>query len=185
MNIQRPRFVPDFELPPYTYVPGHHPHPEKDQEGHMYDETNQGDPDPLYLDRWKNSRTYLMGVDLFNHGYYWESHEKWESLWHLAGRTGETAFFLKGLIKLSAAGVKVRSGNKRGIERHGNRGAQIFSRIREEYNRETAGGLLLEDLIHICETVAEKNIIEAANPEQDVEIVFPFVLEPEEVHHRE
>ncbi len=31
------------------------------------------------------------GVDLFNHGYYWESHEEWESLWHAAGRRGVVA----------------------------------------------------------------------------------------------
>ena len=52
-----------------------------------------------------------MVADLLNHGFYWEAHEAWETLWHAAGRKGEIADFLKGLIKLAAAAVKAREGN--------------------------------------------------------------------------
>ena len=55
---------------------------------------------------WSQSHDYLLGCDLFNHGYYWEAHETWEGLWNACGRSGTTADFLKGLIKLAAAGVK-------------------------------------------------------------------------------
>ncbi|TGQ49534.1 DUF309 domain-containing protein, partial [Mesorhizobium sp. M1C.F.Ca.ET.210.01.1.1] len=27
---------------------------------------------------------FRWGIDLFNHGYYWEAHEAWEPLWHAA-----------------------------------------------------------------------------------------------------
>jgi len=64
---------------------------------------------------WQASAEYLRGIELFNHGYYWESHEVWESLWHAAGRTGPIADFLKGLIALAAAGVKVREGKAAGV----------------------------------------------------------------------
>ena len=41
------------------------------------------------------------GVQLFNAGKYFESHEVWESLWHDVG--GVEREFLQGLIQLAAA----------------------------------------------------------------------------------
>lgn len=83
-------------------------------------------PAPLQPAAWRDSVEYLYGVDLFNHGYYWEAHEAWESLWHAAGRTGVVANFLKGLIKLAAAGVKSREGNAQGVRRHTERGIELL-----------------------------------------------------------
>jgi len=109
-----PRYTPEIMLPPYAYVPGHRPHPNRDPKGH-----GQG-PDPgdipalADLRDWQGNRIYLSGIDLFNHGYYWEAHEMWEALWHRTGGDAVTAMFLKGLIKLTAAGVKIREGNPRG-----------------------------------------------------------------------
>jgi hypothetical protein len=57
---------------------------------------------------------YLRGIDLFNHGFYWESHEAWEAVWISAGRRGSVADFLKALIKVAAAGVKAREGREAG-----------------------------------------------------------------------
>src|SRR5712692_7985241 len=99
------RLVPEKPLPPYAYVPGRSPHPLSDPQGHSFGTKPErlDPPDPHY---WHVCRPYLYGIDLFNHGYYWEAHEVWEGLWHACGRTGRTAAFLKGLIKLAAAGVK-------------------------------------------------------------------------------
>ena len=63
---------------------------------------------PIVADGWALSPAYLRGVELFNAGYYWEAHESWEALWHAHGRRGPTAGVLQGLIKLAAAGVKIR-----------------------------------------------------------------------------
>lgn len=105
-------------FPPYTYVPGSGtPHPVSDPRGHMHGHVVEA-PSPLIPSRWQENETYLYAVDLFNHGYYWEAHEAWESLWHLTGRQGQLADFLKGLIKLAAAGVKCLEGNSTGVERH-------------------------------------------------------------------
>ena len=62
-----------------------------------------------------NRRRIVEGIALFNAGYYWEAHEAWEGLWHAHGRDGPTADVLKGLIKLAAAGVKVREGRPHGV----------------------------------------------------------------------
>ncbi len=118
-------------FPPYTYVPGSGtPHPVSDSRGHMYG-VNHAIPDPLDPIHWHDCETYLYAADLFNHGFYWEAHEAWESLWHAAGHHGTIADFLKGLIKLAAAGVKFREGNPVGVERHLARAQELLQLVME------------------------------------------------------
>ena len=111
-----PRYAPQRALPPYSYVPGKFPHPLSDPAGHSYAHAAAPQADE-----------FAYAVDLFNHGYYWEAHEAWESLWHAAGRSGPRADGLKGLIKLAAAGVKAREGNVRGVTRHARRAQELFA----------------------------------------------------------
>src|SRR5688572_20912239 len=112
-----PRYCPERPLPPYSYVTGLTPHPTSDPRGHSF---GQHEPPPAPLDEatYRNNPIYRYAIDLFNHGYYWEAHEEWEALWHAAGRAGTTAEFLKGLIKLAAAGVKAREGRPAGVRQH-------------------------------------------------------------------
>jgi hypothetical protein len=70
-----------------------------------------------------SSPAYLRGARLFNAGFYWEAHEAWEALWHAHGRRGPIADALKGLIKLAAAGVKVREHRPAGVLTHLSRAA--------------------------------------------------------------
>lgn len=120
-----PRYSPARNLPPYSYVPGLAPHPISDPRGHSF---GIATPTALPLDEssYAINDSYLFAIDLFNHGYYWEAHEEWERLWHRAGRTGPTADFLKGLIKMAAAGVKLREGRVAGVRQHGNRSAELL-----------------------------------------------------------
>jgi hypothetical protein len=115
-------------FPPYSYVPGQSPHPVSDPAGHMFGQ-EMPKPPPLDPANWRASETYLYSIDLFNHGYYWEAHETWESLWHAAGRKGVVADFLKGLIKLAAAGVKMREGNVDGVRRHMKRADELLTSV--------------------------------------------------------
>ena len=119
------RLVPDKPLPPYTYVPGQSPHPVSDPRGHSFGVLPDR-PNPAVEDQWQECQSYLYGIDLFNHGYYWEAHEAWEGLWHACGRRSRMATFLKGLIKLAAAGVKARQGNRVGVRTHAGRAAEHF-----------------------------------------------------------
>jgi uncharacterized protein len=123
------RYLPHRDFPPYTYVPGQAPHPIRDPAGHMYGQ--EPAPAQLLVEEWWNCEEYLWGLDLFNYGYYWEAHEAWEGLWHAAGRTGAVADFLKGLIKLAAAGVKTREGSLVGRQRHLRRARELFDGVRE------------------------------------------------------
>jgi hypothetical protein len=117
--------VPDVPFPPYSFVPGKHPHPVSDPHGHSFGQESEPVQSPE-LTHWSACRPYLRGIDLFNHGYYWEAHEAWESLWHACGRQGETANFIKGLIQLAVAGVKVRQGMPEGVVTHAQRASDLF-----------------------------------------------------------
>ncbi|HMC90499.1 MAG TPA: DUF309 domain-containing protein, partial [Gemmataceae bacterium] len=86
----KPRFLPDEPLPPYSYVPGRFPHPHSDPRGHSYGVRRERPP-ALDARDWQTARAYLRGVDLFNHGFYWEAHEAWEELWLACGRHGPAA----------------------------------------------------------------------------------------------
>ncbi len=76
------------------------------------------------------SEPYLWGRRLFQPGYYWEAHEAWEGLWHALGRSGPRADLVKGLIKLAAAGVKLREHNRDGLHRHLARAEELTTQAR-------------------------------------------------------
>jgi len=115
-------------FPPYAFVPGRFPHPVSDRAGHSFG-AKPHKAAPLDPANWQASPEYVRGIELFDHGYYWEAHEVWESLWHAAGRTGAIADFLKGLIALAAAGVKVREGKPAGVISHARRAARLFRAV--------------------------------------------------------
>src|SRR5262249_23073005 len=60
---------------------------------------------------------------------YWEAHEVWEGLWQACGRRGVTADFLKGLIRLAAAGVKARAGKPEGVRSHARAAGRLFEHV--------------------------------------------------------
>ena len=174
--MMRPRLVPDEPFPPYSFVPGRFPHPVSDPAGHSFGVVVPPAP-PLDADRWAENWRYLYALDLFNAGYYWEAHEAWEALWHACGRGGRTADFLKGLIKLAAAGVKVREGRREGVVGHARAAANLFRRIGAPHERYL--GLPLGELIQFADAVADDppSPTEVTEP---VEILFPIVLWPEQ-----
>ena len=120
-------------LPPYAHIPGETPHPVSDPRGHLHGQVHEPPP-PLDPSAWQASDAYRYGVDLFNHGYYWEAHEAWESLWLAAGRSGPVAIWLKALIKLAAAMVKVRAGNAAGGCRHALRAQELLDELDEMFD---------------------------------------------------
>jgi uncharacterized protein len=150
-----PRLVPELPFPPYSYLTGRHPHPTRDPAGHSFGLGSEPVPAAV-SELWHESRDYRFGIDLFNHGYYWESHEIWEGLWHAAGRRGPTADFLKGLIKLAAAGVKAREGRWNGVRRHGERAAALFQETAAQLPGNTGRyfGLSLDALQQAAQSLA-------------------------------
>ena len=171
------RYQPDRPLPAYAFVPGRHPHPVTDPRGHSFGIQHAG-VEPLDPNHLKRSSEYLYGIDLFNSGYYWEAHEAWEGLWNAAGRTGTTADFLKGLIKLAAAGVKAREGQPVGVTRHAIRAAELFRNVASGLQSEARiyAGLRLEDLQKIANSLAAVPIVDTT-PSIGGLTVLPYRLE--------
>ena len=127
-TFQPPRFLPDRPFPPYAYVPGETPHPTRDPGGHSYGAEFEI-PEPPDPEDWRACRDYLYGIDLFNHGFYWEAHEAWEGLWVACGRRGPTATYLQALISLAAAGLKARSGSARGMRANADKAVRLFESV--------------------------------------------------------
>ncbi|MBX6311564.1 MAG: DUF309 domain-containing protein [Isosphaeraceae bacterium] len=168
---------PESRFPPYTYVPGGPwPHPIASPLGH-----SAGQPrppaQPIEGDAWERSPEYLRGIELFNTGYYWEAHEAWEALWHALGRRGPTADLLKGLIKLAAAGVKIRERRPRGASTHARRAAEAFAAARSQGGKHQLG-LDLDEWIRIALALAENPPTDPESPGARVARVFAFQIEP-------
>jgi predicted metal-dependent hydrolase len=81
---------------------------------------------------------WLYALDLFNQGFYWESHEVWEAFWHGLGRTTPEALFVQGLIHLAAAAVKIREGKPAGVARHSQRARELLG----DFGAADVGGTL-------------------------------------------
>ena len=103
--------------------------------------------------RWRESPDYLYGVDLFNHGYYWEAHEAWEGLWRAAGKTGLAARFLKGLIKLTAAAIKVREGRWPGADHLAEGAIEDLSGVASSVEGPIYAGLEIAMAIRMAEKI--------------------------------
>ena len=117
-----PRYAPERPFPPYAFIPGRNPHPEKEG-GHSYGKKIQ-----VVKEFGKD---FYHGVDLFNHGFFWEAHVYWEALWHLFEKKSGPALFLQALIKLAAAQVKEEMGQKSNAREHFNRALEILRALVE------------------------------------------------------
>ena len=172
------RLLPTGELPSYTYIPGTDtPHPIRDPRGHSHGQRNRTARalDPA---AWADNRNDLLAIDYFNLGYYWEAHEEWERLWRASNPESLIGQFLKGLVKLSAAGVKVRERSIHGVRRHAASAGEVFADVAAEVGEDHYCGLEFIMLQFAADRAAQlsyRQEIEAGKPVR----VFPFLLQPE------
>lgn len=167
----------DVSLPPYAYVPkGPWPHPTSSPQGHSFGRAHPAEL-PIVSDAWDRSAAYRRGVTLFNAGYYWEAHEAWEGLWHAHGRHGTTADILRGLIKLAAAGVKVRERQPGGVVTHARSAAGLFRSAHALTGRNQLG-LDLDDLAVTAQQIADDPPTDPGLPGDRVVRVFAFQIDP-------
>lgn len=173
-----PRLLPPVDLPPYTFVPSSDlPHPIRHPEGHSFGRKNRS-PKALNAQTWAENRSYLLALDLFNHGFYWEAHDEWDRLWRSSGPDTPVGRFLKGLVKLSAAGVKVRENSIHGVRRHAASAGEVFADVAAETTSDRYCGLRLTHLQFAADRAAQLQYDQEL-PEGEAIRVFPFVLQPE------
>ncbi|MDX2495779.1 MAG: DUF309 domain-containing protein [Desulfuromusa sp.] len=92
-------------LPRYRHLPFQNAHPFLDADGHSYGE-KLSPPDSFSAENWQNCEDYLYSIDLFNHGFWWEAHERLKHVSISSGRESETGQFVQGLIQVAAALLK-------------------------------------------------------------------------------
>ncbi len=117
------RYAPARAFPPYPFLPGRDPHPTNDPRGHSYG-ASESKPPYRTPDRWRENDEYLFGVDLYNHGFLWEAHEAWESVWHATKHDAVQAELLQGLIQCAAASLKIPMEQPAGLAKLSERGTQ-------------------------------------------------------------
>lgn len=64
-------------------------------------------------DVFEEARLFHEGIDLFNRGQWFDAHEVWEDIWHMAA--GEKKRFYQGLIQCAVTIEHIRRGNPRGV----------------------------------------------------------------------
>lgn len=175
-SMLRRRWLPEKSFPCYAYLPGRQPHPMRDPAGHSY----HSEAIPAAEEASLDSDMFLWGIDLFNHGYYWEAHEAWEGLWQIADRGAPLRTLFKGLILLSAAGVKIREGKHVAAMRHAGRAAALLRRLMNPPDRtiERALGMSPAALAEQAEAAARIPAASQATTLGQPQAVFDFILGP-------
>lgn len=162
--MSAPRYAPSLQLPPYAFVPGKEPHPRTHPLGHSF---GRPDPEPVYVPsaEWQRNEAWLQGVDLFNLGYFWESHEAWEFPWHAAKENEpDQALLLQALIQLAAAALKVPMNQAIGLQRLTDTGT---AKLRELAARhEVFMGLPIADFAEAFSIYARHAIAASLSPDQ-------------------
>ncbi|MEE2960348.1 MAG: DUF309 domain-containing protein [Myxococcota bacterium] len=161
--------------PPYSFIPGHWPHPTRDPAGHSHGEKPQI-AEALVLGEWAHCEPYLRGIELFNAGYYWEAHEAWEGIWKTVDRKGLVGEFLQGLIQLAAVGVKVRQGYGRAALSLLKQSSSHLRSVDEQRPEPCVAGLNLFELVRRCERLTNEVQSLRGDPTLSVEVILEPLL---------
>jgi predicted metal-dependent hydrolase len=146
----------------------------RDPPGHSY----HTEAVPIAAEASLCSDVFFWGLDLFNHGYYWEAHEAWEGLWQVADRDGPLRMLFKGLILLSAAGVKIRERKHAAAARHAKRAAALLRQLMNVLDSafESALGMSPATLAEYAEAATRIPADLPATAPGQPQPVFNFVL---------
>jgi len=164
-----PLYAPETPLPAVAYVPGRtarpgaaaHPAPhaaavpasERSASGRT------GDRAPLAA-----SPAFRHGVDLFNHGFYWEAHEAWEELWLPLPRDGVESALLQGLIQAAAALLKLRTGARSPAATIWERGRARLVQVAERSPHGVALGVPIDAVISALDVATKRGALPEPPP---------------------
>ena len=94
---------------------------------------------------------YLQGIEHFNRGEYFDSHEVWEELW--LGESGEDRRFYQGLIQAAVALYHLENGNAVGSRKLVDSSAAYLQRYRPHHH-----GLDVDDFLRCIRRCFEENV---------------------------
>ena len=136
----RERRLPSVPMPAYRYVPGLQPHPFRHEAGHGH-LVGQEWPAPLWCadGGWESQGPWLHGLDLFDHRFFWESHECWEQLWLAIDRDHIDRQLVQGMIQAAAFVIKQHTGRARAAENLLARSLARLAAVRSARGDQVAG----------------------------------------------
>ncbi len=127
----RPRYS-TRTFPTYRFIPGRTPHPRRHPGGHSFG-LSEPRPRRFNHNEWSASEDYLYAMDLYNFAYWWESHEVFEGLWHVFGRSTQEGNFFQALIQLAAANLKHVLGHEAAVKNLTQRGLERLQKVPPRY----------------------------------------------------
>jgi len=132
-------------LPTYRHLPFQNAHPFMDADGHSYGE-KLNPPESFGPADWRHCDDYLYCVDLFNHAFWWEAHERFKPISIGAGRQSECGLFIQGLIQLAAGLLKYSLGEEGPAKTLVAMGLEHLAAVEKSY--------LGIDVLALCDAVA-------------------------------
>lgn len=120
------------------------------------------DPMPPELEK----KLYLDGIHLFNEHEFFEAHEVWEDVWHMAWGTKHS--FYQGMIQCAVALEHYRRGNPRGV-------VSLFDSYRRHFRHvpEVFMGLDVRKFLSAMHEVLRPVVDAAELPEQGTIVLDP------------
>jgi len=105
--------VAELPLPARAHVPGCNPRNEDEWLHELASRAETG----INCHSASTSMCWRYGLRLFNHGFYWETHELLEPLWQRAAANSRERFLIRAGIQLANAALKHRQGLGRATDR--------------------------------------------------------------------
>jgi hypothetical protein len=175
LNPTLGRYFPQRFFPEYRHLPGITPHPITDPKGHSY-RVLENVVHALNIKNWQTNKIYLYGIDLYNYAYWWESHEIFESLWHLSAENSLEKFLLQGIIQISAAFLKRHQNIIGGIQKLSLKGINNLKKSTKLTNEPIVYGINILEFIIKLNTVFspyyENSQVKFTYPKE----YYPFIL---------
>jgi hypothetical protein len=145
------RLEPSRSFPEYAFLPGKHIHPNKPG-GHSHQDELLI-LNPINPEKISENSDFRYGIDLLNHGYYWESHVLFEAFWNAHQRTGVIADFFKALIKIAAGAIKDELDQRAAASGHYKRALELISDIKRTEGDSFLGFSLSEFERHLNDAI--------------------------------
>ncbi len=98
-------------LPVAAHVPGKTPRPADA----LFDDLKGGLQSCVMVDEFADSAAFRGGIEAFDRGYFWESHELLEAVWTRLPPASAERYLVQGLIHFANACLKARMRRARAV----------------------------------------------------------------------
>lgn len=151
------------------------PHPICNPRGHSYLPRDQRLPRTAAIDplRFAQCEAYVFGVDLYNHGFFWEAHDSWEACWRAMPTGTPHEHFFRGLIQAAASHLKITTAQIAGASALGNRACLLLRASASALQQQRILGVSVASFTDALEDYID-NVLRDDPPRHDP-VHFPLI----------